>query len=131
MAQVFDLTDVNRVRQLFNTEESPDKIDISSFEVPYSVTCQRIIENKNAESIVSYTLYITPADNLLTRYTFDNYAVWTGNNGPIADYIDKVIDAHEKLQGIDTETPAGNGAADIYSIILLDAYRRRIICYEE
>ena len=118
IAHVFDLTDMNWVRQLFNTEKSPDKIDINSFEVPYSITCQRIIENKNAESIVYYTLYITPADNLLTRYTFDNYAVWTGNSGLIADYIDKVIDTHEKLQGIDTETPAGNGAADIYSIIL-------------
>ena len=117
MAQVFDLSDMNRVRQLFNIEKSSNRIDINSFEVPYSVTCQRIIENKNAKSIVSYTLYITPADNLQTRYTFDKYTVWEGNSGPIADYIDKVIDAHEELQGRDTETPTGNGVSDIYSIV--------------
>ena len=117
MAQVLDLTDMNRVRQLIHTEESSDQIDINSLEVQYFVTCQRTIENKNPENTVSYNLYISPADDFLTRYTFNEYAVWEGNNGPIADYINKVIDAHEKLKRKGSNTSASNAATEIYSII--------------
>lgn len=113
LARVLDLSDLSHIQQIFRVKEIDGNNVTSELEIPYSVIFQRIINRTD----VSYTLYLSAVDSFASRYFSDDYIIWSGKNGPITDFINKVIDCHRDLERKDSETVTIDSTQEIYSII--------------
>ena len=96
VARILDSSNLNRLRQYFRTGETDNMMEINSIGVPYTVTFQRFLEGTEKEATIEYMLYISAIDSFSSQYICDDYILWTGSSGPIADYINKVIDAYKE-----------------------------------
>lgn len=113
LARVLDLSDLSHIQQIFRVKEIDGNNVTSELEIPYSVIFQRIINRTD----VSYTLYLSAVDSFASRYFSDDYIIWSGKNGPITDFINKVIDYHRDFERKDSETVTIDSTQEIYSII--------------
>ena len=113
LARVLDLSDLNHIQQVFRAKEIDGKNVTDDLKIPYSVIFQRIADRTD----VSYTLFLSAVDSFASSYFSDDYIIWTGKNGPIADYINEVIKAHSDLAGKDPETRITDSEQEIYSLI--------------
>ena len=116
VVRVLDLSDIVQIQQYYRTRGNGEASD-NSFVIPYSVTFRRVLERTDEKGTLYYSLYFSAADGFSSRYVNDDFIVWTGKNGPIADFINGVIDTHEDAESKDSETVIPNSDPGIYPII--------------
>ena len=113
-----DLSDESMVEKFYRAKGKGNEEVDKDLIISYEITFQRIIEEIGAEKVTHYSLYLSANRSFLSQYIYDDYSVWDGTDGLIADFIDKVISVHEKASESDSEREVDNDPSEIvYSII--------------
>ena len=113
-----DLSDENMVEKFYRAKGTGSEVVDNDLVIAYAITFQRIIESTEAGKTVYYSLYLSAIGSPSSQYIYDDYYVWDGTDGPIADFIDEVISVHERASESNSEEESVNDPLEIvYSII--------------
>lgn len=106
-ASVMDTSDESKILRYYHDLHSEVTNNDNDIFVYYLIIFQRNI----LDDVIEYNVSMTGRHSFNSNYVYDEYDIWCGNEGPIAKYIDEVVENH-KISLIDSYTDDEDDAED-------------------
>ena len=93
--KALDFSDESKVQRYYQSKGTEEEKGDNSIVITYPITFQKSWNSADIKAPCCYAVHLSVDESFSSEFVFSDYIVWTGSNGPIADFIDRAINANE------------------------------------